>query len=75
MFKYICLQNTKVFICGGSDCKAYIWDLTGKEHEQFLAIIPNPPDEAVVSANICEGAIVTASKRSIRIYKCVPTFS
>jgi len=62
-------MNTKIFICGGSDCKAYIWDLTAKEHEQFLAIIPNPPDEAVVSANIGEGAIVTASKRSIRIYK------
>ena len=64
------LQNAKVFICGGSDCKAYIWDLEApREHRRFLGLVQNPPDEAVVSANVSDGAIVIMSKRFIRIYK------
>jgi len=61
--------GTNVFICGGSDCKAYVWDLEAPTQQWFLGLIQNPLDEAMVSANVCEGAIVTASKRFIRIYK------
>ena len=57
---------SNVLICGSSDCRAYIWDL---DERQFLAAVENPPDEAVVSANVGEGAIVTMSKWFIRVYR------
>ena len=61
--------TSNVLICGSSDCRAYIWDLEAPNKKQFLAAVQNPPDEAVVSANVGESAIVTMSKCFIRVYR------
>ena len=58
-----------MFVCGSSDSKVYIWDLNATSGPGFLGRIQNPPDEAVLSANISGSAIITMSKRFIRIYK------